>query len=85
LLSNTFSGPDLVHFGTGAAFAYQAIVGAAYPIREVPGLKLTAEYRFPGAARADVPVSRFATGGILINGAVPVSHTRNGFVAPTTL
>ncbi len=30
------------------AFAYQAIVGAAFPIGAVPGLSLTAEYRFMG-------------------------------------
>ena len=30
------------------AFAYQAIVGAAFPIAAVPGLAITAEYRFLG-------------------------------------
>ena len=30
------------------AFAYQAIVGAAFPIEAVPGLAITAEYRFLG-------------------------------------
>ena len=30
------------------AFAYQAIVGAAFPIGSIPGLALTAEYRFMG-------------------------------------
>jgi len=30
------------------AFAYQAIVGAAFPIESVPGLAITAEYRFLG-------------------------------------
>src|SRR6516165_6430733 len=32
--------------GTGGSFAYDVIVGAAYDITEVPGLALTAEYRF---------------------------------------
>ena len=32
------------------AFAYQAILGAAFPIGAVPGLALTAEYRFMGLA-----------------------------------
>ncbi len=32
------------------AFAYQAILGAAIPIAAVPGLALTAEYRFMGLA-----------------------------------
>ncbi len=34
--------------GTSDNFAYQGIVGAAYPIQAVPGLALTAEYRFLG-------------------------------------
>ena len=32
------------------AFAYQAIAGVAFPIAAVPGLALTAEYRFMGLA-----------------------------------
>ncbi len=36
--------------GTTAVFAYQAIVGAALPITSIPGLALTAEYRFLGTA-----------------------------------
>jgi len=34
--------------GTVGGFAYQAIAGAAMPIASVPGLSLTAEYRFLG-------------------------------------
>ncbi|WP_158743430.1 OmpA family protein [Acidisphaera sp. L21] len=34
--------------GTDGNFAYQGIVGAAFPISAVPGLALTAEYRFMG-------------------------------------
>ncbi len=34
--------------GTQGSFAYQGIVGAAFPIPAVPGLALTAEYRFLG-------------------------------------
>jgi opacity protein-like surface antigen len=78
---NTFTGPDVVRFGTGGAFAYQVIAGAAYPLSKLPGVKLTAEYRFFGATRADVPVSRIASGGILVNGAVPAASTHNGFAA----
>ena len=36
-------------FGTNAqsgAFAWQAIVGASFPVPNVPGLSLTADYRF---------------------------------------
>jgi len=39
---------SLLWDGTGAAFAYQAIAGMAFPIAAVPGLSLTAEYRFFG-------------------------------------
>lgn len=35
---------------TAGAFAYQAILGAAVPIAAVPGLAVTAEYRFFGLA-----------------------------------
>ena len=34
--------------GTADNFAYQGIVGAAYPVQAVPGLAFTAEYRFLG-------------------------------------
>ncbi len=34
--------------GTEGSFAYQGIVGAAYPVAAIPGLALTAEYRFMG-------------------------------------
>ncbi len=33
---------------TEGNFAYQAIVGVAYPVQAMPGLSLTAEYRFMG-------------------------------------
>jgi outer membrane protein OmpA-like peptidoglycan-associated protein len=36
--------------GTMGYFAYQAMLGAAYPIATVPGLAVTAEYRFMGLA-----------------------------------
>jgi len=78
--NNTYTGPDRVNFGAGAAFAYQLIVGASLPIKSLPGLKLTAEYRFLGTARADVPVSRVATGGDTVNGVLPSAYTHNGFI-----
>ena len=34
--------------GTDGNFAYQAIIGAAYPISAVPGLAATIDYRFTG-------------------------------------
>ncbi len=36
--------------GTIGAFAYQAIIGAAFPVSAVPGLSFTAEYRYLGLA-----------------------------------
>jgi outer membrane protein OmpA-like peptidoglycan-associated protein len=48
--------------GTPGAFAYQAMLGAAMPIAAVPGLSLTAEYRFMGLAG-----DRSYTGGPLHN------------------
>ena len=36
--------------GTDGSFAYQAILGVAVPIQAVPGLALTAEYRFTGTS-----------------------------------
>ncbi len=36
--------------GSGGNFAYQGIVGLAFPIDVVPGLAVTAEYRFTGIA-----------------------------------
>jgi OmpA-OmpF porin, OOP family len=41
---------DITDAGTKGAFAYQAILGAAIPIPQVPGLAVTAEYRFMGLA-----------------------------------
>jgi len=43
---------------TWGAFAYQGILGVAYPISAVPGLSLTAEYRFMGV----LPNERFKAG-----------------------
>lgn len=34
--------------GTEGSFAYQAIAGVAFPIEQMPGLAITAEYRFMG-------------------------------------
>jgi outer membrane protein OmpA-like peptidoglycan-associated protein len=41
--------PELARTNAGqGAFAYQGIVGAAFPIASVPGLAITGEYRFLG-------------------------------------
>ena len=79
--NNTFTGPVDVAFREGGAFAYQAMVGASWPIDRVHGLELTADYRFFGTAQASVPVTRTEAGSDLINGVLPSSETRNGFQA----
>ncbi len=49
--------------GTDGSFAYQAIVGAAFPIAGVPGLAITAEYRFLGLeGNRNYPYQYFAPG-----------------------
>lgn len=49
--------------GSGGNFAYQGIVGLAVPIDLVPGLALTAEYRFTGiAANRALEAQAFAPG-----------------------
>jgi opacity protein-like surface antigen len=50
-LNSVSIGPGTVttdRSGTEGAFAYQAIVGAAFPIHSVPGLAITTEGRFMG-------------------------------------
>lgn len=79
--NNTYSGPGTISLGTAGAFAYQAIAGVAVPVRQVPGLELTAEYRFFGTGRASTSVTRVASGGIVINGATPSSLNHAGMVA----
>ncbi len=41
--------------GSDARFAYQAIVGAAIPIDAIPGLALTAEYRYMATLDQSIP------------------------------
>ncbi len=45
-LSGTSAGDTVKVSGTQGSFAYDIIGGVSYPIAEVPGLSLTAEYRF---------------------------------------
>lgn len=55
--------------GTGGAFAYQAIGGVAVPLRSVPRLEVTAEYRYFAMGEAEIRGERavFAT----VNGVPP--------------
>lgn len=65
--------------GTGSAFAYQAIAGAAYPLRAIPGLEATAEFRY--FAVQDVKIAGGSVGccGNVINGVVPAAHSYGRF------
>ena len=49
-LPESLSNGDLHHIGgtSGPNFAYEGIVGAAFPISSVPGLAFTADYRLVG-------------------------------------
>jgi len=47
--------PGVNSNGSDATFAYQGIVGAAFPISEVPGLALTAEYRYMATLDQRIP------------------------------
>ena len=59
-----------------ARFAYQAIVGAAFLLNEVvPGLALTAEYRFMGTLQPELDaVSRSAAGAVTARGTAEVDN-----------
>ena len=54
--------------GTEGAFAYQAIVGVALPIQSVPGLALTAEYRFMGTTGHEI------SGRYVVDGVTEFNH-----------
>ena len=59
--------------GDDGRFAYQAILGAAFPLTSVaPGLALTAEYRFFGTLDADIDV--VGTGAARTRGTAEVEN-----------
>ena len=55
--------PNIASNDTYGAIAYQFILGGAMPIRQVPGLALTAEYRFFGVGSRKCSVSAQAAPG----------------------
>jgi outer membrane protein OmpA-like peptidoglycan-associated protein len=57
------AGPRIEIDGSQGRFAYQAIVGAAFPISAVPGLAITAEYRFLGTLSPEIDATARATPG----------------------
>jgi OmpA-OmpF porin, OOP family len=58
--------------GTQLNFAYQAIAGAAFPIGGVPGLAVTAEYRFFGTLenKFDASARAVSNGAVVARGSV---------------
>ncbi|WP_198376666.1 OmpA family protein [Neoroseomonas rubea] len=68
----TGAGTRLLLDGDEGNFAYQAIVGVALPIDPVPGLALTAEYRFMGTLGHDIDARATTPAGVV---------TRNTFEA----
>ncbi len=63
--------------GTGANFAYQGIVGAAFPVEAVPGLKLSVDYRFVGHQGSSGAVGESFTRAGLSKGTVGLSPALN--------
>ena len=57
---------------TEGSFAYQAIVGVAVPVPGVPGLSLTADYRFMGLSDTR---SLGSSGSLVLNGGAPKAAT----------
>jgi OmpA-OmpF porin, OOP family len=62
---------------TKGSFAYQAIVGAAFPIVSMPGLALTAEYRFMGlTGNRNLPTT-ITTGAVSVPGNTRLNNDFN--------
>jgi outer membrane protein OmpA-like peptidoglycan-associated protein len=61
--------------GSDGRFAYQAIVGAAFPISAAPGLAITAEYRFMGTLTPELDaVGRAPNGVVTARGTAEVDN-----------
>jgi outer membrane protein OmpA-like peptidoglycan-associated protein len=84
--TRTRSMPANLHLdidGTEFNFAYQAIAGVAFPIRPVPGLAITAEYRFFGtlANKYDATARTNSTGAVLARGSVEAESYNHSILA----
>ncbi len=76
-------GTQAILDGDNGNFAFQAIVGAAFPIAAVPGLAITAEYRFMMGLSDDVDARvRTASGATVATraGAVEVDNMNNSLL-----
>jgi outer membrane protein OmpA-like peptidoglycan-associated protein len=63
-------------------FAYQAIVGGAFPIESVPGLAATLEYRYFGTQRPKYNVTAYAagTGATVATGSIKGFNNNNAIL-----
>ena len=77
---NTYMGPATISYGSGGAFAYQAIAGVSMPFLFRPGLEATLEYRFFGTARANIRGTATAQTTNLINGLIPSGQDTHGYL-----
>jgi OOP family OmpA-OmpF porin len=76
-LTNTLQDSPRFHYsGTQAAFAYQAILGAGFPIEDVPGLAITTEFRFFGTTenKYSASVQSVRTGRTLATGDIKTTN-----------
>jgi outer membrane protein OmpA-like peptidoglycan-associated protein len=71
---------NITSSGTKAVFAYQAIVGAALPIAGIPGLALTAEYRFIGTAGNRSESATYTSGRVSAPGQIQYGPTYDNVV-----
>jgi outer membrane protein OmpA-like peptidoglycan-associated protein len=62
-------------------FAYQAILGASFPIRPVPGLSITAEYRFFATTQADIAARVVQPNGVAARTTVEVDNQNHSVMA----
>jgi OOP family OmpA-OmpF porin len=65
---------------TEGSFAYQAIIGAAFPIAGAPGLALTADYRFMGLATSRNQGATLTAGGVSTNTTLKLSNDYNNTI-----
>jgi outer membrane protein OmpA-like peptidoglycan-associated protein len=68
------NGVSVTGDGGEGRFAYQAIVGAAFPIAAVPGLAVTAEYRFLGTLQPEVDAVSRTGGAVTARGTAEVDN-----------
>ncbi len=64
---NTPTGNTVQIDGQSGRFAYQGIVGISAPIEAVPGLSVTAEYRYMGSLKPDIRGSVVSPTGALVS------------------